>query len=278
MWETTPRKVLCAVETAECQAALEYAGAEARRRRTGVHLVHVEPPAYGGSAAQGETKWIGDRILAAATRSLERLLTGAGLPVSGELARGLVGETLVAGSAYSCLVVLQHRGTGYADGPAILSVQEVVAGALAPVVAVPADWRAASSPDSVVVTVGVVDRARSARVVREALYLAEMAEARLRLVHAVDLKFSADRPDLMSDFGDVLAERPGVSVETVVVHASATTALLRQARDSHLLVVGRHRPRIPANPHPDPVNHALLRLSPVPVMVVDPLGAASLVG
>jgi nucleotide-binding universal stress UspA family protein len=276
MWETTPRKVLCAIETAECRAALEYAGGEAARRRTGVHLVHVEPTAYGGSPAQGETQWIGDRILGAATRSLEHLLAGAGLLVTSELARGPVGETLVAASAHSCLVVLQHRGTGHADGPPILSVHEVVAGALAPVVAVPADWRTPGSTDPPVVTVGVVDRAHSARVVSEALQLAELAEARLRLVHAIDPHPSAGRPDLMAEFGDVLAEHPGVSVEPVVVQGSVTPALLRQARDSRLLVVGRHRRRAPATLLADRFDHTLLRLSPVPVMVVDPLGAPSL--
>jgi len=277
MWETTPRKVLCAIETARCRAALEYAGRAARQRRAGVHLVHVEPPAYGGSSFQGESQWLGGRILSEAGRVLEQLLADAALPVTTELARGPVVETLVADSAYACLVVLQHRGMHPEAGSPVLSVQEVVAGAGAPIVAVPADWRSATSPETPVVTVGVADRTSSSRVVREALHVAELAGARLRLVHGRASLPRVDRPDLVGEFGAVLAECPQVAVEQIVIDGSATTALLRQARDSQLLVVGRRRPVL-GTPHPDQFDHALLRLSPVPVMVVDQVDAASLIG
>jgi nucleotide-binding universal stress UspA family protein len=277
MWETTPRKVLCAIETAQCRAALEYAGRAARQRHAGVHLVHVEPPAYGGSSFQGESQWLGGRILADAGRLLEQLLADAALPVTTELARGPVVETLVADSAYACLVVLQHRGMQSADGSPIFSVQEVVAGAGAPIVAVPADWRPATSPETPVVTVGVADRTSSARVVLEALHVAGLAGARLRLVHGRASLPRLGRLNLVAEFGAVLAECPEVAVEQVVVAGSATTALLRQAKDSEMLVVGRRRPLL-GTPHPDPFDHALLRLSPVPVMVVDQVEAVSLIG
>ena len=45
MWDVKPRKVLVGIESDECEAALQYAVAEARRRGSGIHLAHVARPA-----------------------------------------------------------------------------------------------------------------------------------------------------------------------------------------------------------------------------------------
>ena len=124
MWDTTPRKVLVAVETASSDAVLAYAAQEARRRRCGVHLVHVIGPVTGGGQSldslvvlNGMLHHRGRSVLAEAAHQLEDLLLDDDeLTVSTELGHGLVVPTLVEASAHACLVLLQHRGMGSGGG------------------------------------------------------------------------------------------------------------------------------------------------------------------
>ena len=98
MWETFPREVLVAVESAECDAVLLYAADEARRRRCGVHLMHVAPLVEGDGPApersvrelNDELHRIGTNVLRDAAAKLGRELRDDSLRLSTELCRGPV--------------------------------------------------------------------------------------------------------------------------------------------------------------------------------------------
>lgn len=294
MWDMTPRKILVAVETAECDAALEFAAAEARRRRCGVHLIHVNQPTFGGASAldtmvvlAGQLQRIGGAVLAEASTKLEELLIDDDdLTVSTELCHGPVVPTLVAESSHACLVVMQHRGMGADGATAVMSiVNGVAARAHAPVIAVPSTWQLdhAAVP---AVTVGVEEVSVSAEVVRVALEEADRSDARLRLLHAhtpartgdanLDRVAAEDESrrierELGEAYADLLARFPEVPADLVAVPARPTDALLDQAKESTLLVVGRRQPRLPIASHLGPITRAVLSWSPIPVMVVDPV-------
>lgn len=193
MWETFPREVLVAVDSAEYDAVLQYAADEARRRRCGIHLVHVVPLVKDGGPDPGRSSRaindilhrVGTTILSDAAAKLERELRDDNLRVSTELCRGSVVPSLVAESIHGCLLVIQRRCTGAdRDNPAASGTDGLAARAHAPVVSVPADWTPPPPTLVSVVTVGVQDPDTSAEVVRAALEHADRADARLRLAHA----------------------------------------------------------------------------------------------
>lgn len=290
MRDNRPRNILVAVETAACDAALELAAVEARARRCGVHLAHVMHPVVAGSHGVdplpllvGDLNRLGHQVLDDAAAKLEHLLIEDGdLPVSTELLHGAVVLTLVAESINACLVVVQHRGMGPEGATPVLSVTNgVAARAHAPVVAVPSLWchDAGSAP---VLSVGVEDRLASLEVVRVALQVAERDGARVRLVHAVRAAPSLDPElagegaarlgeQLSAEFADLLAQQPRVAHDALVAKGSPAELLLQQAESSTMLVVGRRHPRLPVASHLGPVAKSVLRWSPVPVLVVDPV-------
>ena len=293
MWDMTPRKILVAVESADCDAALEFAAAEARRRRCGVHLIHVNQPNFGGAASldtmvvlAGQLQRIGSVVLGHASTRLEELLIDDDLTVSTELCHGPVVPTLVSESIHACLVVMQHRGMGPDGATAVMSiVNGVAARAHAPVIAVPSTWRLdpAAAP---AVTAGVEDVSVSAEVVRVALEEADRSDARLRLVHAhspmrtgdadLDRVAAEDESrrierELAEGYATLLGAFPEVPTDIVAVPNRPIDALLEQAEVSTLLVVGRRQPRLPVSSHLGPITRAVLSWSPVPVMVVDPV-------
>lgn len=293
MWDMTPRKVLVAVDGTDCDAALEYAAEEARRRRCGVHLVHVVSPVTVGPSLDsvvmlnGELHLRGRTVLTDAASVLEPLLRDDDLDVSTELAHGAVVASLVAQSAHACLVLLQHRGMGAEDGPRGRSVTNGVgARAHAPVVAVPPGWRPAPASVVPVITVGVGDAAAAPLVVQAAVEAADRADARVRVLHGCGGPEGPDpdrHPEAAAEecrhredqirgaFEELFAARPQVPVEVVVTSAPPVDGLLAEAPGSTLLVVGRRHPRLPISAHLGPVARAVLRWSPVPVMVVDPV-------
>jgi len=295
MWDMKPRKILVAVESAECDAALELAAQEARRRRCGVHLMHVMHPVYVGSTLDttvilaGQLQRLGATIVGDAAAKLEHLIIDDDdLTVSTELRHGAVVPTLVAESVHACLVIMQHHGMGPEGGTPVMStVNGVAARAHVPVVAVPSAWR----PDREavpVVTVGVEDVHISAEVVRVALEEADRSDARLRLVHlhypwptgdadrdteAANEESRRLEAELSEAFAGVLSSYPEVPADVLVLQACPAEGLVEQASESTLLVVGRRHPRLPIRSHLGPVARAVLRWSPIPVMVVDPVAS-----
>jgi nucleotide-binding universal stress UspA family protein len=296
MLDTTPRKILVGVTGDEdVRAALAFAADEARRRGTGVHLVHVIHPVLmapdGASIAVEDraVRKLGRKALAEASLALEHEL-GEEHPVSTELARGSVAQVLVDIAEHAGLVVLQHQRMGHREWvPTLSTTNPVAALSPVPVVAVPAGWSETSERREV--TVGVDDPDRSREVVRTALDEARRRGTNLRLLHAWhyssaydDLVFDGDSGRrheaeqtraLDSGFEALLARYPDVKTEVVVRHARPADALVEESRNAALLVVGRHRHTIPLGPHLGSVARAALRHGTCPVMVVDPVRAAA---
>ena len=293
MWDMRPRRMLLAVESADCAAALQYAARAARRRRCGIHVVHVAPLLYGGlSTSESPRMWndelhrIGTDVLSETSRALRDLVLDDHVPVSTELCHGDVVPSLVTESSHACLVVVQHRGSGpdaASGGPSVTSA--VAARAHAPVVVVPAGWRPPPQLPTSGVTVGVEDVESSTEIVRIALEEAIRADARLNVVHSHDSqrdgryggRFAAYvssrrvHSKLSHSFIELLAEHPEVRVEFTISRDPPADALLGLADESDLVVVGRGHPRPSLPSHLGPVTRAVLRSSPVPVLVVDPV-------
>lgn len=292
MWDTTPKRVLVEVESTDCEAALQFAALEARWRSCGVHLVHVVPavrptPAEPGRAIvlAEQLHGVGAAVLAGAGRRLEQLLAGQ-VPVSTELCHGSVVPMLVAESAHACVVVMQHGGEGFEEHTAALSVVSgVAAHAHVPVVAVPATWRSQGVPGVPVISAGVEDVDASVGVILAALEQASRMNAELRLVHgrgdsgghgvytsraASAAESRLIHGELSTSFGELLAQWPAVPVGIIVDSGQPVDALVRQAADSTLLLVGRHHPRLQVGAHLGAVARAVMRRSSCPVMVVDP--------
>ena len=268
MWDVSPRPVLVAVETKECEAALTYAAREAKQRGCGVHLVHVVPLVLGGSGTvdslvmiNGELHIRGRSILSEAATTMERLVDPEELPVSTELCHGAVVPTLTEQTAAASVVVLQHSGMGpHGHAPVVSVTLGVATRSHVPVVAVPPNWQEPGPDVPRIVTVGLGDDRENDHLVDVAADVAQRMNALLRIVHAGD--------DLqLHDLVTVIPETPFKFVSTP---HDATDALLGWGQDTTLFVVGRRHPRLPLGQHLGPIARTLLRRSPVPVMVVDP--------
>jgi nucleotide-binding universal stress UspA family protein len=267
MWDIKPRRVLLAVENMECEAAVRYAAREAETRRCGIHVVHVVPVVVGGTGyldslvmINGELHVQGRKVLADVAGRLEHLLADSDVPVTTELCHGTVVPALIRESAHASLLVLQHGGMGpEGHTPALSVTTGVAARSHAPVVAVPSKWEPAPAGSERVVTVGVVEDRDNEHVLVQAAAEAMRRGALLRVVHAGDLELH-----------DLVQAPPDAPFTFVRSTESPSDALLAQADDTLLFVVGRRHPRHPLARHLGPVARTLLRRSPVPVMVVDP--------
>ena len=292
MLETTPRKVMVGVTAEEdVSAAVEFAVGEARRRRVGIHLVHVvhpvliSPDGVPITIEERAVRKLGREALDAAAAAVEHRLDDQ--PVTTELVRGTTVGALVETAENAGLVVLQHQRMGRGRlAPTLSTTTPVAALAPTPVVAVPAGWT--GPPDPLVVTVGVADPHESAEVVRAALDEARLWGARLRILHAWhysdaydDLIFTGhhqdevEKRDLVQALAPLLADYPDVETDVTARHARAADALVDESGRASLVVVGRHRHAIPLGPHLGSVVRAVLRHATCPVMVVDPVPTRS---
>jgi nucleotide-binding universal stress UspA family protein len=294
MLETTPRKVMVGVTTEEdVGAAVEFAVAEARRRGSGVHLVHVvhpvliSPDGVPITVEERAVRKLGREALDAVALAIEHQL-GPDQPVSTELVRGRTAGALVTAAEHAGVVVLQHQRMGRDRqlSPTLSTTNPVAALAPAPVIAVPPGWT--EPPTAPVVTVGVADPRQSTEVVRAALDEARLWAAPVRILHAWhysdaydDLVFIGGRQDdierreLMAALEPLLATYPDIEIDVVVRRARAADALVEESGRSSLVVVGRHRHTIPLGPHLGSVVRAVLRHATCPVMVVDPVPTRS---
>ena len=268
MWDIKPRRVMLAVESAECEAAIEYAALEARVRRCGVHVVHVVPMVFGGNGSidtlvmvNGELHARGRDVLGEVATSLEHRLSDTDVAITTELCHGTVVPTLVNESAHASLVVLQHRRMRPADDTALMShAGGVAARARCPVVVVPSEWREPSSDLEWVVTVGIGGDRDNAYLLAQGAGAAASHCGSLRVVHAGE----------NLELRDLVESPPEVPFTYVPSTASPVDALLAQGGRTSLFVVGRRHPGLPIARHLGPVARTLLRRSPMPVMVVDP--------
>jgi nucleotide-binding universal stress UspA family protein len=293
MWDMNPPKILVGVEDVGCEAALQYAVAEAARRGCGVHLVHVARSSNRAACVlddlvmvEDELRVVGEAVLADAAMRTEHLLDEVAREddqpsVSTELSHGGVVRTLDELSRHACLLVLQHAGMGPKGETHTLSVTAgTAARAHCPVVAVPAAWR--PSPERVrPVVVGVDVTRHSVPLVRAALREAARRGTGLRAVHVWrTARDSATGPreqvvELMKSRLDELVDEaraaaPDVPVELAVEAGVAGEVLRDHSLSCDLVVVGRHhRTQWVGAPLGRTVRE-LLRWSRVPVLVVDP--------
>src|SRR5680860_595430 len=116
MLDIEPKKVMVCVDSGkDCNAAVEFAVAEAGRRECGVHVVLALPPLWLGSPGvidlrvmDGELHKAGTDILMGVERRA-REFAGEDLPVSTDIIHGPVVPSLVDESQHAGLVVLQHH-------------------------------------------------------------------------------------------------------------------------------------------------------------------------
>jgi nucleotide-binding universal stress UspA family protein len=259
------------VDPGGCEGALEYAAADAERRGTGVHLVHVlRPPGWWASDSDllareaGDLRDRGHRLLSESAARTHELWGSAECPltpaVSTELSQGSAVAVLGTLSREAEVVVLQHHGWGPRGETSTLSVTAGLAAVShAPVVAVPDRWRSPVSPGRVLVAVDdpLVDRA---------VLDAAAAEARRRGVELTAVQVAAvgcPEPRLFA----------GTDVPLTVVSSSlAPPDVLAELTDGcDLLVVGRHHRRHVVGAILGRTVRDLLRRLDVPVLVVDPL-------
>lgn len=295
MLETKPAKVLLGVGNEDAEGALAYAVAEARRRETGVHVLHAVPGVTTGAdpsmmVIEGDALCAeGGRVLGEVARRLEHEL--GELPVSTELHNGPVVPAITGTSRHAAVVVLQRQRMGHPGRIPTLSVTNAVAAhSDVPVVAVPAGWQPDPDRDRLVVA-GLGEVEVSPDVVHAALEEAERRGGRVRLVHAWrysqrydDLVFAEStrqefddelRRQLEAALEPVLAGNPGVPVELVTAHGRPADLLVAESASAGLVVMGRHRSSMPWGPHLGSVVRAVLRESVCPVMVVDPVPATA---
>lgn len=274
-------RVLVAVDgTGECEAALEYACAEAVSTRAVLELVHV-------TGAEDETA---PSLEISARHDAEKLTEGR-IEIHSAVRRGPVVEVLVEASATARLLVVQHRRESRLERLRHGSTAVSLAGRVhCRMVSVPEDWqlrphRGASGRTPAVVTVGIdaVD-AETDRILGHAFRAAERENADLHVVHAwtmsnpyddalVDARREAEwAAAYRARLGQVLAggsaAHPHVEAEVHVLHQDAAAALVDMSAHSDLLLVGQGRGVHPLLDHLGSVPRSVLRDSSCPVEVV----------
>ena len=270
MLHVQPAKVMVGVAAHEgIEGALSFAAAEARRRGTGVHLVHVlhpvlvAPDGIPVTAGHQAVRRDGRQALADVAMVMERELGGE-LPVSTEVAHGHVAGCLADTGDHACVIVVQQRA-GRHFVPTASMTNALCARSHVPVVVVPPGWReeAARGAD---VTVGVdeADGPEGAgEVLRAALEAARARGTRLRLVPS--------RPVDETEAA-VLQEYADVGTEVIDPQGRPVDTLVSRSTRSSLLVIGGHQTSIPVihHRHLDSRVREVLRGSACPVMVVEP--------
>lgn len=287
MWDVFPRKVVVGVETADCLPALRAAAQEARRRRCGVHLLHVIEPVYASHPRIDELERVASQLRHAglavvedAARTLEELMPDD-LVVSTELCHGAVEPSLVEVSAHASLLVLHQRGERHR---LLATIQAVAAHAQCPVLVVPPRWAPEDPADAPRVLAGVEDARRSGRVVQAALTEASLRHVRLLLLRGLtahdecteDMDTEAREAwlrlrhrTLEADLGELCSGQADVDVELEIVPQAPAAALVARAQRADVIVVGRGHCERPFVRRAGPVTTEVLRHATCPVLVVD---------
>ena len=293
MLNIEPHKVMVCVSPGEdCEAALDFAVAQARSRECGIHLVMALRPIWVGPTdvadlrvVNGTFRKYGTDFLIECEHRVHKLSDGA-VCVSTEIIHDAVVPALVAESKNAGLVVMQHHRMNHKHHLPTLSVTNgVAARACAPVVAVPDAWREADDHPAVI-AVGVEDAISSQQVVRAAFEEAQRIGAEVHLVRAwfFSAAFDGDvfagelgrvqneavKEEVRRAFGAIGGEFPDVKYRAVAVHGRAPDVLVAESELARLLVVGRHDPVVPWGSHLGPVTRTVLNHAACPVLVIDP--------
>lgn len=262
-------------------AAVEWAAADAGRRKARLKIVHVrEPWAYDFLLKPGlrsrdslPTYW---RAVLAATAERVRERS-PGLEVSVALITGAVSERLTTESEYADEIVLGSEGRGGLTAMVLGSVGRAVTGhACSPVVVV----RRFAATTYGEVVVGFDGSAASEAALAYATHQARLRGARLRALHVRTLPLAPfsrrDRDPVTIATAELVARlrpwadaNPDVPQSHAVIRGHPVLALRRASDHADLLVVGsRTRPR--GSPHLGSVARSVLRHAHCPVAVVHP--------
>jgi len=220
-------------------------------------------------------------------QSIRAILPGA--TVETTVLWGLPPDVLVDVSAQADLLVLGSDKTGFFQGLVSGTLPlRVAAHSHCPVVVVPAGW----SPGEPRVVVGVALDTTDAAAIEFGALEARRSGGGLRLLHAVTLPQSLLVEDLittetydevvearsrMLDLAveEVRARHPDLDISTAIPRGRAVDALVDEARDGALVIVGTHRRRALARLILGSVSHDVLLNAPCPVIVV-PTGGVRL--
>ena len=293
MLNLEPRKVMVCVSPGEdCEAALEFAVAQARSRECDIHLAMALRPILVGPTdvvdlrlEEGLLRKYGTDFLIECERKVHKLSEGS-VSVSTEFIHDAVVPALVAESKHAGLVVLQHHRMHRKHHLPTRSVTNgVAARAHAPVVAVPDDWRESDDHPNVV-AVGVEDAVSSHKLVRTAFEEARRIGAEVHLVRAwfFSAAFDGDvfagevgrvqnaavKEEVRRAFDVIASDFPDVQYQIVPMHGQAPDVLVAKSELVRLLVVGRHDPVLPLGSHLGPITRTVLNHSACPVLVIDP--------
>lgn len=272
------------------RAAIRYATEEAKRRGTGIRIVHVMPVfpptatypvAYVLTSA--ESRQMGSTILAEARKAAAAELGGQ--RVTTTLLTGTPVPSLVQTSASAGLIVLGDEPRPALERLATGSILTgVAAHAPVPVVAVPTSWTPAARRRRVVV--GVNDCDDSAGLVRRAVDAATERDVELVVLHAWELPTLYD--DLTLSHVEVrnwedtsrraiqhVIDQVSRSTLTVhprieIRHGQPARVLVDSTDSADLLVIGRRRRAFPGG-HLGSTGRAVLRNSRCPVEVLPPI-------
>jgi nucleotide-binding universal stress UspA family protein len=280
--------IVVAVGHHGCQAAVEYAVEEARRRGSPVHLVQIlRLPAtaeHAGLYAAGVSD--STAVVEQALADASKLAADVGVAVTGEVVEeGYVVDELVREADRGRMIVLQHRRVGALRRIVTGSTTNgVAARAAVPVVSVPDDWSASDHGSDV--TVAVQDTVEAAQLLRAGFERARERGANLVVLHVWWLANGFDetvvdptmrqewedrtRASLRPTLAGLMEEFADVHVDVLVRHAPPVEAILDAAQRSGLLVLGRRHHRLPLGTHLGPIARATLQHSSCPVLLVPP--------
>ncbi len=276
MWDTHSPKILVAIGLRASDSLLRTAAEQAHQRRCGLHLLHVVVPDHlsfpdveAHVAHEAYRHRQGEGVLISAARRLAAIVDD-GTPVSTELGVGSIAGALESASEQAVLVMVGNARDRTHLGPS--ATNAVAARSRCPVIAVPDDTVPGPHRDVPVVTAGIHDAGASLVVLRAACDLADLADARLRIVHVVSGPDELDtgRATIAEVAAAVLASHPAIPVDIDVIVGASADVLVTASADTDLLVVGRHVPRHAVESHLGSVVRAVLMHSRVPVAVIDP--------
>ena len=255
MWDTEPRRILVVVDRGGSGAAVRYGASESLRTGRPLRLVHAAPP--------GDS-WLRTVGLDALRRSTTMALSEVvgKVPVDSALVAGGL-HAIAAEATTAAVVVIEQLPAGSHRTPTAS-----VAGALGavtdtPVVVIPAEW---VERHRGVVTVGLDPTTVDDVAIRAAILLARLRKAVLRVV--AGSASDADRADI-----EARLERwggDGCDVAVELTSRSPAEALEEASASSDLLVVGRHRPRLPEDSRLSEVMLELLVRLRCPVLLTAP--------
>jgi nucleotide-binding universal stress UspA family protein len=280
--------IVVAVGYHGCDAAVEFAVAEAERAKSPIHLLQVTdlPDTAEYAGVFSPTMHDAEAALEQALAHARKLAGDSGIAVTGERAedRNYI-HSLVRHADQGQMMILQHRRIGALKRVVTGSTTNgVAARAAVPVISVPEDW--SPSTDSSVVTVAVQDAGEASEILRAGFEQAQSRRASLVVLHAWWLANGYDvvvvdetmrrkweeraRSELTPAIDELKTEFPDVEVAVEVRHAPPTEALLDAAERSALLVIGRRHHLLPLGSHLGPHARATLNYSACPVLVVPP--------